>query len=129
VDKSIAFPEDFGLGVRFFGVSGGSAWNEDGKGPSIWDTLCTLPAGLQRRDRATSPLTLPSLQRRCPLMKELWPEGLPFIDSWSAILPNGTGAVNQAGLDFYDRLWMKSWSRRSNHTCACSTTISTDLQV
>jgi beta-glucosidase len=37
-------------------------------------------------------------------MKDLGLDAYRFSTSWARILPNGTGAVNQAGLDFYDRL-------------------------
>jgi beta-glucosidase len=38
------------------------------------------------------------------LMKELGLDAYRFSISWARVLPDGTGAVNQAGLDFYDRL-------------------------
>lgn len=38
------------------------------------------------------------------LMKELGLDAYRFSTSWTRILPNGTGTINQAGLDFYDRL-------------------------
>ena len=37
-------------------------------------------------------------------MKELGLDVYRFSTSWSRILPDGTGTVNRAGLDFYDRL-------------------------
>ena len=38
------------------------------------------------------------------IMKELGLDAYRFSVAWSRVLPDGTGAVNQAGLDFYDRL-------------------------
>jgi beta-glucosidase len=38
------------------------------------------------------------------LMKEIGLNGYHLSTAWSRVLPEGTGRVNQAGLDFYDRL-------------------------
>ena len=37
-------------------------------------------------------------------MAELGARAYRFSTSWSRVLPRGTGAINQPGLDFYDRL-------------------------
>jgi beta-glucosidase len=105
VDKSIAFPEDFVWGCASSAYQVEGAWNEDGKGPSIWDTFVHTPGRIANGE--TGDITVDHYHRYkedVALMKELGLKAYRFSTSWSRILPNGTGAVNQAGLDFYDRL-------------------------
>jgi beta-glucosidase len=105
VDKFIAFPEDFVWGCASSAYQVEGAWNEDGKGPSIWDTFVHIPGRIVKGE--TGDITVDHYHRYkddVALMKELGLKAYRFSTSWSRILPNGTGAVNQAGLDFYDRL-------------------------
>ena len=105
MDKFIAFPEDFVWGCASSAYQVEGAWNEDGKGPSIWDTFVHTPGKVANGE--TGDITVDHYHRYkedVALMKELGLDAYRFSTSWARILPNGTGAVNQAGLDFYDRL-------------------------
>jgi beta-glucosidase len=105
VDKFIAFPEDFVWGCASSAYQVEGAWEEDGKGPSIWDTFVHTPGRIANGE--TGDITVDHYHRYkedVALMKEIGLQAYRFSTSWSRILPNGTGAVNQAGLDFYDRL-------------------------
>ena len=81
------------------------AWNEDGKGPSIWDSFVHQPGKIERGETADDSV---DHYHRYPediaLMQELGLQAYCFSVSWPRILPEGTGKFNPAGLDFYDRL-------------------------
>jgi beta-glucosidase len=101
----LEFPQGFVWGAITAAYQIEGAWNEDGKGPSIWDTFVRRPGKIERGETADVAV---DHYHRYPedlaLMQEL---GLPaycFSISWSRVLPEGTGKPNPAGLDFYDRL-------------------------
>lgn len=76
----------------------------DGRGPSIWDTFTATPG---RIDRDETGEVAADHYRRYPedvdLARGLGVDGHRFSISWSRILPEGRGTVNEAGLDHYDR--------------------------
>jgi beta-glucosidase len=78
---------------------------EDGRGPSIWDTFCATPGKVRNGD---SGAVACDFYHRYPqdieLMQELGVEAFRFSIAWPRVVPEGRGAVNPAGLDFYDRL-------------------------
>ena len=81
------------------------AWNEDGKGRSIWDTFAHAPGKMQNGD--TGDVANDHYHRYkedVQVMKDLGATAYRFSISWPRIFPNGTGQVNQKGLDFYSRL-------------------------
>jgi len=101
----IKFPEGFVWGAITAAYQIEGAWNEAGKGPSIWDSFVHQPGRIERGETADVAV---DHYHRYPediaLMEEL---GLPaycFSVSWPRVLPEGTGKVNPSGLDFYDRL-------------------------
>ena len=105
MDKFISFPDDFVWGCASSAYQVEGAWNEEGKGPSIWDTFVHTPGKIANGE--TGDITVDHYHRYkedVALMKELGLRAYRFSTSWARILPNGTGSVNQAGLDFYDRL-------------------------
>ncbi len=77
----------------------------DGAGPSNWHRFCRVPGNV--RKGATGDVACDHY-RRWPddirWMKELGLTAYRFSVSWSRVLPDGTGRVNDAGLDFYKRL-------------------------
>ena len=81
------------------------AAHEDGKGDSVWDTFTRRPDAV--RDGHTGDTACDHYHRfpeDVALMKGLGLDAYRFSVSWPRILPTGAGAVNKAGLDFYDRL-------------------------
>jgi beta-glucosidase len=81
------------------------AWNEDGKGESIWDRFVRWPAHILNGD--TGDVACDHYHRHAEDVALIKSLGIPcygFSLSWSRILPEGRGAVNQQGLDFYSRL-------------------------
>jgi beta-glucosidase len=101
----ISFPEDFIWGCASSAYQVEGAWNEADKGPSIWDTFVHTPGRIANGE--TGDISVDHYHRYkedVALMKELGLDAYRFSTSWSRILPDGTGAINHAGLDFYDRL-------------------------
>lgn len=101
----ITFPKDFVWGCAASAYQIEGAWNEDGKGPSIWDTFTRIPGKIA--DRADGNIAVDHYHRYnedVALMAEIGLNAYRFSTAWSRILPDGIGAVNQKGLDFYDRL-------------------------
>lgn len=96
------FPKDFIWGTATSAYQIEGAWNEDGKGPSIWDTFCHAPGNIRNGD--TGDIACDHYHRweeDLDLLKEYNIPNYRFSISWPRILPNGTGEVNQKGLQFY----------------------------
>ena len=99
------FPEGFvwGVGTSSYQIEG--AVDADGRGRSIWDVFTHTPGRVFRGD--TGDIACDSYNRMdddLRLLRELGVGAYRFSVSWSRVLPNGAGAVNQAGLDYYRRL-------------------------
>ena len=99
------FPAGFtwGFAASAYQIEGAAA--EDGRGPSIWDTFARQPGAIA--DGSTGDVACDHYHRYpedVRLMADLGARAYRFSVSWSRVLPMGTGAVNQPGLDFYQRL-------------------------
>ena len=105
MDSKLSFPKDFLWGAATAAYQIEGAWNEDNKGPSIWDTFSHTP-GKTFKDQ-TGDVAADHYHRwkaDVDLMKTLGLHMYRFSISWPRILPKGKGAINQAGIDFYSRL-------------------------
>ena len=101
----LAFPTGFGWGAATSAYQIEGAADEDGRGPSIWDTFSHTPGRVAGGD--TGDVAADHYHRYredLDLMKALGLTSYRFSISWSRVIPEGTGAVNQRGLDFYRRL-------------------------
>jgi beta-glucosidase len=101
----ITFPQDFLWGTATSSYQIEGAWDEDGKGESIWDRFTHTPGNVENDD--TGDIACDHYHRwpeDIQLMKDLDLQAYRFSISWPRILPSGRGQVNQAGLDFYSRL-------------------------
>ncbi len=81
------------------------AAQEDGRGPSIWDTRCRIEGKVA--DGGTGDVACDHYHRYAEdigLMRELGIGAYRFSVAWPRVLPFGRGEVNEKGLDFYDRL-------------------------
>src|SRR5690606_17361765 len=99
------FPKDYYWGTATAAYQVEGAWNEDGKGPSIWDTFAHTPGRIKNGD--TGDVGNDHSQRDkedVALIKNLGAKAYRFSVSWPRSLPQGTGKPNQKGLDFYRRL-------------------------
>ncbi|MEV0371917.1 GH1 family beta-glucosidase [Streptomyces sp. NPDC050636] len=99
------FPRDFLWGVSTSAQQIEGAVDEDGRGPSAWDAF-TAEAG-RVKDGSDARVATDHYHRYredVALLKELGVGAYRFSVSWPRVVPDGRGAVNAAGLDFYDRL-------------------------
>jgi beta-glucosidase len=100
-----AFPPDFFWGVATSAYQIEGAWDEAGKGPSIWDTFTHTPGKIARGE--TGDVACDHYHRwrdDLELLRGLGVNAYRFSVAWPRVLPEGRGRVNAAGLDFYDRL-------------------------
>ncbi len=103
--KKLTFPKNFiwGAATAAYQIEGG--WNEDGKGKSIWDRFAHTPGKIKGGDTGDVACDHYHKWREdIALMKEIGLQAYRFSIAWTRILPDGRGAANQAGLDFYSRL-------------------------
>lgn len=102
----MGFKKDFiwGAATAAFQVEG--AWNEDGRGPSIWDDFCHDHPGAVYHGHTgdTACDHYHKMEEDVALMQKLGLKNYRFSVSWSRIFPDGIGRVNEAGAAFYDRL-------------------------
>jgi beta-glucosidase len=81
------------------------AVDEDGRGESIWDVFCRRPGAVA--DAASGAVACDSYHRwrdDVDLLAGLGVDAYRFSIAWPRVIPAGRGAVNRAGLDYYDRL-------------------------
>ncbi len=103
--KLLQFPANFVWGSATAAYQIEGAISEDGRKPSIWDTFSATPGKVMNGD--TGEIACDHYHRYpadVALMKQLNLGAYRFSIAWSRILPEGRGAVNQKGLDFYERL-------------------------
>jgi beta-glucosidase len=101
----IEFPADFlwGSATSAYQIEGSPL--ADGAGPSIWQRFCHTPNLV--RDGHTGDVACDHYRRYredVALMRDLGMQAYRFSIAWSRVFPAGRGAVNPAGLDFYERL-------------------------
>ena len=99
------FPASFLWGAATASYQIEGAWNEEGKGDSIWDTFSRVPGNVQNGDTGE---VANDHYHRYPedvrMMQQLGLKAYRFSIGWPRVMPDGDGPVNEAGLDFYDRL-------------------------
>jgi beta-glucosidase len=99
------FPPDFLWGAATSAYQIEGAVHEDGRAPSAWDRFAALPgATYQGQTGEIAADHYHRMEEDVALMAQLNLSAYRFSLSWPRILPQGTGAVNERGLDFYDRL-------------------------
>ena len=101
----LGFPDGFLWGTATASYQIEGALSEDGRGPSIWDTFCRAPGKVLHGD--TGDIACDHYHR--------WPEDVSLMAglglnsyrlsvAWPRAQPDGSGPLNQRGLDFYRRL-------------------------
>ncbi|HVF98374.1 MAG TPA: family 1 glycosylhydrolase, partial [Chloroflexia bacterium] len=101
----ITFPADFLWGAATAAYQIEGAWNEDGRGESIWDRFSHTPGKVHGGDTGDEACDHYHRYRDdVALMKQLGLKAYRFSTSWPRVISEGRGKVNPAGLDFYDRL-------------------------
>jgi beta-glucosidase len=101
----LSFPPGFLWGVATSAYQIEGATREDGRGASIWDTFSATPGKIE--DGSSGDIACDHYHRweeDLELIKSLGVDSYRFSISWPRVLPEGTGKVNEKGLDFYERL-------------------------
>ncbi|XP_050306292.1 lactase/phlorizin hydrolase-like [Anthonomus grandis grandis] len=97
------FPDNFKFGSAGASYQIEGAWNEDGRGPSIWDTFVHTPGHV--KNNATGDIACDSYHKYkedVAILKDLGVQVYRFSISWSRIMPDGTPyQINQAGINYY----------------------------
>jgi beta-glucosidase len=103
--KPMAFPKGFLWGAATAAYQVEGAWNEDGKGESIWDRFSHTPGNI--KNGATGDVACDSYHRYredIALLKQLNLKSYRYSIAWPRIQPSGRGPANSRGLDYYKRL-------------------------
>lgn len=105
------FGDDFVWGVASASYQIEGGWDLDGKSPSVWDTFVhndrRWPLPSKVKDHTTADVSCDFYHRYDEDLALAGAMGFGvkrFSISWPRILPEGSGRVNAAGLDFYDRV-------------------------
>src|SRR5262245_41662891 len=100
-----AFPDGFYWGVATASYQVEGAWDEDGKGVSIWDTYAHTPGKIKNDDNGdVANDHYHRYKEDVALMRDIGATAYRFSIAWPRIFPQGTGQPNPKGLDFYSRL-------------------------
>ncbi|KAE9597346.1 putative beta-glucosidase [Lupinus albus] len=99
------FPNGFTFGTASSAFQVEGAVKEDGRGPSIWDTFSHTFGKIT--DSSNADVAVDHYHRfeeDIELMKDLGVDAYRFSISWSRIFPNGSGAINAAGVEHYNKV-------------------------
>ena len=99
------FPEDFKWGISNSAFQIEGAWNEDGKGPSIWDDFCHELFNVA--DHKNGDVAIDFYHRYeddIALMEKFGFTMVRFSVAWTRVIPDGIGEINPKGIDFYQKV-------------------------
>ena len=101
----MGFPESFVFGSATASYQIEGAVLEDGRRPSIWDTFSHTPGKTVNGDTGdVADDHYHRLEADLDVMAGLGLQAYRFSVAWPRVVPEGRGATNPAGLDFYSRL-------------------------
>ena len=102
----MAFPDDFVWGAATAAYQVEGAAFEGGKGLGIWDVFCNrLGAVWQEQNGVVACDHYHRYAEDVAIMKRIGVGAYRMEVSWPRVMPEGRGAVNPEGVDFYDRLF------------------------
>ena len=102
----MAFPKNFLWGVSTSAGQVEGAAFEDGRTASIWDTFATKPGKIFNNETPTVACdSYHRFDRDLDSMKRLGVNSYRMSISWSRVLPQGVGPLNQKGMDYYKRVF------------------------
>jgi beta-glucosidase len=105
IQGRLDFPRDFVWGTATAAYQIEGAWDQDGKGESVWDRFASTKGKIA--DGSNGRVACDHYHRYAAdfdLMKELGLASYRFSISWPRIIPDGRGPVNPKGLAFYERM-------------------------
>jgi beta-glucosidase len=104
-DTILQFPDGFTWGASTAAYQVEGAWDEDGKGESVWDRFASGAGNIaDGRDGRVACDHYHRFRDDLDLMASLGVRNYRFSIAWPRVVPGGAGPVNEAGLDFYERL-------------------------
>jgi beta-glucosidase len=99
------FPGDFLFGVATASYQIEGATKADGRKACIWDAFSNMPGRVyQGHNGDVACDHYNRWEADLDLIKEMGVSAYRFSIAWPRIIPDGTGRVNETGLDFYDKL-------------------------
>ncbi|MUK88243.1 family 1 glycosylhydrolase [Ornithinibacillus sp. L9] len=99
------FPKDFLWGSASAAYQVEGAWDEDGKGPSVWDNFVKIPGKTFKGTNGNVAVDhYHRYKEDVALMAEMGLKAYRFSVSWSRIFPKGKGEINETGIQFYENL-------------------------
>lgn len=99
------FPKNFLWGAASAAYQVEGAWNEDGKGASVWDNFVRIPGKTFKGSNGDIAVDhYHRYKEDVALMAEQGLKTYRFSIAWTRILPNGRGEINQKGIQFYSDL-------------------------
>ena len=99
------FGDNFLWGVATASFQNEGAVAEDGKSLSIWDTFSHQKGKIKTGENADISCDFyHQYEQDLELLKSLGMSTFRFSLSWTRLIPNGTGEINQKGIDFYNKL-------------------------
>lgn len=102
------FPENFYWGAATASYQIEGAYQEDGRGMSIWDDFSHTPGKVKNNDNGDVACDhYHRFREDVALMKKLGLKAYRFSIAWPRILPEGVGKINQKGIDFYRALLLE----------------------
>jgi beta-glucosidase len=103
--EAVRFPDGFTWGTATASYQIEGAVDEDGRSPSIWDTFSHTPGKVQDGDTGdVADDHYHRFEEDVELMAGLGVGWYRFSLAWPRLQPDGRGALNEAGVDFYSRL-------------------------
>lgn len=103
--RRMDFGDDFIWGTATAAYQVEGAWNIDGKGESIWDHFVHHTKKVKTGETGDTACDFYNRHESdIELMRKMNIPASRFSISWPRLFPDGTGAVNQKGVDFYDRV-------------------------
>lgn len=101
----MSFGKDFIWGTASAAYQVEGAWNEDGKGLNIWDVTSRIPGKTAHGENGDIACDhYHRYKEDAAILKELGIKNYRFSINWTRIFPDGTGRINQKGIDFYSDL-------------------------
>jgi beta-glucosidase len=104
-ESALTLPTGFVWGVATASYQIEGAVREDGRGESIWDRFSHTPGNVLGGDTGDVACNhYFDWKQDLAIMADLGVDAYRFSIAWPRVMPTGRGGVNEAGLDFYDRL-------------------------
>jgi len=99
------FGEDFKWGVSTAAYQIEGAHNSDGKGKSVWDVFSNTKGKIYLGQNGNTACDFyHRYAQDIALMSQLHIPNYRFSLSWSRLIPNGIGAINAKGVEFYNKI-------------------------